>query len=140
MQYISNSLEETAQIATNLGSSLKPGSVLALCGDLGVGKTTFTQSLARSLGIDRNLQSPTFIIMRQYDLPGGGGVFNHLDLYRTSGPDDLKAFDMEELFSDKTAYTIIEWPEKIADILPEHTIKIYFEITGENTRKITINI
>jgi len=136
---ISHSPTETSKLAQDLASQIKPGSILALCGDLGSGKTTFTQSLAKALGITQRVTSPTFILMRQYPLPQSSGMFYHLDLYRIGSPEDIKSIDLEELIAEGTNIIVIEWPEKIETILPPHTLKIYFKTTSATTREITLS-
>ena len=138
MQFSSSSPEQTHQIAANLLQSLKPGTILALHGDLGAGKTTFSQGFAKALGLNNRIQSPTFNIIRQYPIPESKGVFNHLDLYRLTGGADLKSLELSEVFTETDSSTLIEWPEKILDELPEHTIHLYFTQTGEDVREITI--
>lgn len=135
---ISQSTTDTLKIAQDLANNTKSGVVIGLYGDLGAGKTTFTQGLAQALGVIQPVKSPTFTIMNQYPLPTGKGNFYHLDLYRIKSINDIKSLDLEELIQENIHIIVIEWPEKIADLLPSNTIKIYFKTLSENQRSITI--
>ena len=89
-EFISNSTEETKSIAKEISKNLKTGDVLALYGDLGSGKTTFTSYLVHHLGIENRVQSPTFVIARRYSNEGSLVTVNHLDLYRLTSLDEVK--------------------------------------------------
>ncbi len=132
MESITKSTEETKKLAIELAKKTKKGSVLALYGDLGSGKTTFTRFFVEALGLKSRVQSPTFVVARKY------GYINHVDLYRLTDEKEAKDIGIEEILTDSDSITLIEWPEIIENILPEKTIKIYFEYIDENTRKITI--
>ena len=139
MEATVHSTEETKNVAYELGRHLKPGDVLALYGDLGSGKTTFTAFLAEALGMQTRVQSPTFVIARTYR--GGDGDIkevNHIDLYRFTSYGEVENIGLSEFFSEKHTITIIEWPEIADKILPEKTIKINFEDLGGNMRKIRL--
>ena len=128
-----NSPEETEQIASALARSLPPGSVVALYGDLGAGKTVFARGFARGLGITEPLSSPTFTIAQEYPVPGGGNLY-HLDLYRIDNSDAALAFGVDEFLNDPDARILLEWPERIEDILPEGTIRISISHAGDEKR------
>ena len=132
MENITKSTEETKRLAVELAGKIQKGSVLALYGDLGSGKTTFTRYFVEALGLKNRVQSPTFVVARRY------GDVNHVDLYRLTNEEEARDIGIEEMLSDQNSITLIEWPEIIENILPEKTIKIYFEYIDENTRKITI--
>lgn len=137
---ITNSSQETEEFGQEVAKRLKPGTVLALYGDLGSGKTTFTKGLAKGLGITDRITSPTFIIMRDYDLPSQDNArLHHLDLYRMKSDDDLKSLDLNELINEEKNIFVIEWAEKADQESLKNAIKISFEVTGDTTRKITIN-
>ena len=130
---------ETEAFAAKLAASLPFGSVLALYGNLGAGKTVFARGFARGLGIMEPISSPTFTIVQEY--PVNGKYFFHLDLYRIDNSDAAYAFGIDEFLYDQNAMTLLEWPERIEDILPEKTIKLTVEHAPEITdesRKITI--
>ncbi|KKT69121.1 MAG: hypothetical protein UW64_C0004G0043 [Microgenomates group bacterium GW2011_GWC1_44_37] len=124
--FVSSSTEETQEIAGRLASGLEKGTTLCLYGSLAAGKTTFTQGLAYFFGISR-LVSPTFIIMRQYPVNSHPVIktLYHLDLYRLNSIEEIKAFDVEEIWSDPTNLLVIEWPEKfLSAILLERESKV----------------
>ncbi len=138
--------------AKNKEQSTKKAVVVALSGDLGSGKTTFLQGFAKSLGINQRILSPTFILMRQYDiklkakssLRAGPEaklkVFYHIDLYRleNSVEKELVNLGFNEITSDPSNIIAIEWAEKAEDVYSKDTIWIKFESKGENMRKISI--
>ncbi len=112
------SREETEKLGCRLAKLLKPSDVIALEGDLGAGKTTFAKGLAKGLGIQRVVNSPTFTIIKEYegDLP-----LYHMDVYRLEGQDEDLGFD-EYFFGD--GVTVVEWAQFIQDLLPEEHLKI----------------
>ncbi len=118
---------ETQKYGEKLASKLKNGGVLCLYGDLGAGKTTLVQGLAKGLGIKRRITSPTFIIARKYN------NFWHIDLYRLDNADTL---GLPEIFADPKNIVIIEWPEIIKKVLPEHYIKIRIKDLNNDRRQI----
>lgn len=137
--YISTTFEETREIAEDLAKKIETGTTICLYGELAAGKTTFTQGLGKAFGIQR-LISPTFLIMRQYSIKDHPTIktFYHLDLYRLNSIDDIKAFDLEEIWSSPENLLVIEWPEKLKDSLPKDRINVYFKANGENEREIKI--
>ena len=134
---ITSSFKETQKVGEDFARQLKGGEVLALYGDLGSGKTTFIQGLAAGLGIERPIISPTFIIMRTYNLKTQNSkVFYHIDLYRINGEEDVQSLGLLELMGDKQNIVAIEWPDKIENLLPENRINIYFEYLEDDRREI----
>ena len=124
-----NSLEETKQLAQKIGSKIQGKTLILLNGELGAGKTSFTQGLALGLEISKNVSSPTFTLMKNYN---GRLPLNHIDAYRLEGhPQDL-GFD--ELF-DEDSVTVIEWPLYLMDDLPESCLKVNIEV-GEGDCRI----
>lgn len=121
--------EETMEIAQNIESEKFPGMVICLTGDLGSGKTVFTKGFAHALGIDENITSPTFNIIKEYT--GGESELYHMDLYRLNG--DVKNLGLDEYFS-KEGIVIIEWADMIEDYLPENRLEIKFKVVDEDTR------
>ena len=112
--------------------------VVGLYGDLGAGKTTFTKGVAKALGIFEVIASPTFVIMKIYEL--SEQLFKHLvhiDAYRLEKSSELKHLGWSEIIYDPENLVLVEWPEKVADIMPEHT-KIQFMHTDEHTREVEI--
>lgn len=144
MEIITKSLDETKKLAIKLAHKLKPKDVVALYGDLGSGKTTFTRFLVEALNINVRVQSPTFVLLRKYSAVNAGdtnqdiNTVYHLDLYRLQNTSDLSELGLEELFEDKTALTIIEWPEIAQGLLPKETINIKFETLTDGTKRISL--
>lgn len=136
-QIETHSYEETEALARKIASDLPAGSVIALYGDLGAGKTVFARGFARGLGITEPVSSPTFTIVQEYTAPSGINLY-HLDLYRIDNPDAALAFGVDEYLYDRGAVTLLEWPERIEDILPPHTIRISIEHAGGDLRRITL--
>lgn len=141
---ITKSFKETQQLGFDFAKKLQGGEVLALYGDLGSGKTTFIQGLAAGLGIDRPIISPSFIIMRTYELRLKSKDvrlknFYHVDLYRINDANDVQGLGLLDLIGNSENIVAIEWPDKIENILPENKIAITFEYLEEDKRKIKIN-
>lgn len=135
--------KETQQFGEEFAHTLKPGDTVLLYGDLGFGKTTFVQGVAKGLGVEKRIISPTFVIVRHYKIatshqPLAIRSFYHIDLYRVETESDLKGIGMEEILRDKIAIKLIEWPEKLGSIQPKNHISVSFEYIVENERKISI--
>lgn len=137
---ISKSLEETAELARKFLTSLTLGTrarVVGLSGDLGSGKTTFVQNLARALGAGDNITSPTFVIEKIYKLTGQKFArLVHVDAYRLENGEELSRLGFAELLADRNNLIVIEWVERVVDILPEYQ-KVNFKFIDENTREIS---
>ena len=157
MEIITKSASQTQKLGEKIGRDLKPPVVIALYGDLGSGKTTFIQGLAKGLGIKKRITSPTFVFIRQYEISlprspfghlGGGeattstparcDVFYHVDLYRIEKKDKVQNLGLEEIFSESQAVVAIEWAEKIKEILPKKRINLWFKYLNQNERKIIV--
>ena len=134
MEFITKSPEETEAVGEALGKVLTPGAVLAYTGDLGAGKTAFTRGLARGLGADEQVTSPTYTIVNEY-LSGRMPLF-HFDMYRLSSEEDLWDIGWED-YLDRGGVCAVEWSERVADAM-EDAIQIRIEKLGENTRRITV--
>jgi tRNA threonylcarbamoyladenosine biosynthesis protein TsaE len=142
MEVFTKSATETAKFGQKIANNLKGGEVLCLYGGLGSGKTTFIQGLAESLGVRKRVLSPTFIIMREYQIRGRKRKverFYHIDLYRIKNKEDVEVLGLEEIWSNPENIVAIEWAEKIKEILPKKRIDIYFEYVSENQRKISLS-
>lgn len=126
------SLQETEDFALKLASLLKSGDIITLEGDLGAGKTAFTKSLAKGLGVKRTVSSPTFTILKQY---AGNLDLNHLDVYRLENSDEDIGFD--ELFESE-AVSVIEWAQFIPDYLPENRLEITIRRQSEEARTLEL--
>ncbi len=133
---ITCSESETSAFARSIGEKLQEGDILALSGELGSGKTCFTGGLARGLGVSENYQitSPTFTLINEY--PAKYKLY-HFDVYRLTDYSDMEDLGYEEYFAGK-GVVVIEWAEKIAQIIPQTAIFINFEYIDDNKRKITI--
>ena len=135
--YISNSPQETEKIAQEFAKELTGGEVIAFIGNLGMGKTCFTRGLAKGLGINEPITSPTFTIVNEYY---GKFTLYHFDVYRIDDPDEMYEIGYDE-YIDGDGVCVIEWPQLIDEILPEkryniHISKNYDE--HDDYRKIII--
>jgi tRNA threonylcarbamoyladenosine biosynthesis protein TsaE len=130
--FISSSVIETRRFAEKLANHVNAGDVLALEGDLGAGKTTFAQGLAKGLGITEQIDSPTFTILKTYD---GRIPLYHMDVYRVDSTDDF--FDLEEYLYGE-GVCLVEWASKVSEILPEETIFLEIKVLEDGRRKIAI--
>lgn len=138
---ISNNYLQTQKIAEDFAKTLKGGEIVCLYGDLGAGKTTFTQGLARGLGVKNRIISPTFIIVRKYNIKNSNlsqnvKVFYHIDLYRVEDEKELDNLGMDEILADKNAVVVIEWAEKLGKKMPEKRVDIYLDNLDDNERQI----
>lgn len=146
MEVITKNAKETQKFAYEIADRIvkrtqnkEPrgnGTVVALSGDLGAGKTTFVQGFAKALDVESRIISPTFILMRRYPLENG--ILYHLDAYRIDKNEkqEVESLGLPEIWNTKGNIVLIEWAEKIAKFLPEDTIWIEFEYLDEDTRKI----
>ena len=135
MEITVNNLDETQQIGKIIGRCLDRGDVLCLDGDLGVGKTSLTQFIAREFGVDEYITSPTFTIIKEYE---GRLPFYHMDVYRLDSADDMHDLGYEEYIYSE-GVTVIEWAEKIKEILPEERININIKRVDDNRRILYID-
>ena len=131
-----NSLEETWRLAAEFAKDLKPGDVVCLEGDLGAGKTTFTQGLAKALGVPGRVTSPTFCIVQEHP---GEVLLVHMDLYRLHGEEDVEAIGWEDYLA-RGAILVVEWPERAGSLIPPEARHITFIHRGEDLRTICIDI
>ena len=131
----SHSAAETEALGARLAERLGPGDVVALTGELGAGKTCFTQGLARGLGVAGRAVSPTFVLINEYR---GRLPVHHVDAYRTESLTELLDLGLDELFSGD-GVTIVEWADKLLPLLPAHTVHVHIEGVGDEVRTITLN-
>ena len=142
MTHISKSLEETKKIAHDFLITVDVADravVVALAGDLGSGKTTFTKAVAEELGVADTITSPTFVIEKINEL--SSQKFKHLihiDAYRLERAEELVHLGWNEIISDPSNLILIEWPERVPGIIPENARKISFKFIDETTREISI--
>ena len=132
------SREDTLQIAYQMAADAQPGQIYALIGDLGVGKTVFTKGFARGLGIDEPVSSPTFTILQIYE--EGRLPLYHFDVYRIEEPEEMEEVGFDDyIYGDGVC--LIEWANRIEEILPDETIYVVIEKNlekGTDYRKITV--
>lgn len=138
---ISRSLGETERIAADFVRDITPESktatVVCLSGDLGSGKTTFTKAVAKALGIADTVTSPTFVIEKIYELSGQQFSFLiHIDAYRLERGEELVRLGWNEIISDPKNLILIEWPERVQEIIPQHARTIRFRGIDEESREI----
>lgn len=137
------SVEETWDLARKLAAELRPGDVVCLEGDLGAGKTTFTQGLAAAMGVRGRVTSPTFCIVQEHAAdPSAGGpvpLLVHMDLYRLHGEDDVLAIGWEDYLA-RGAVLVVEWPERAEGLVPASARHVAFHHLGEESRLIAIDI
>lgn len=134
MKWLSHDEKETKALGAMLAGKVRKGDVVSLRGSLGAGKTVFAKGFAEALGIGEAIVSPTFTLVQDYE---GSMKLYHLDLYRLSGEDEFESMGGEDyLYSD--GVTLIEWSEKIDDMLPEGTWYVDITIGDDLTRTVTI--
>jgi tRNA threonylcarbamoyladenosine biosynthesis protein TsaE len=143
MEYLSHSEEETAKIAVEfvqkLVSKSEGATVLGLYGELGAGKSSFTRALAGELGVKEKIQSPTFVIMKNYTLNASPFTFLvHIDAYRLEKEEELEKLGWKEIITNKTNLVVVEWAERVEKILPKDFVRINFEHVSDNERRIRI--
>lgn len=148
MEIFTKSFFQTKKLGQILGKEIlkspqkQKALILGLKGDLGGGKTTFLQGLAKSLRIKEKILSPTFVIMRKFQIPNLKGDFKnfyHIDCYRIQKPKEILDLGFKKIISDPKNIVAIEWAEKIKKILPKETIWINFDFINKKTRKIEID-
>ncbi|HYK08115.1 MAG TPA: tRNA (adenosine(37)-N6)-threonylcarbamoyltransferase complex ATPase subunit type 1 TsaE [Candidatus Eisenbacteria bacterium] len=143
MKVHTNSAQETQHAGKIFAKKLVGGDTILLYGNLGAGKTTFVQGLAKGLGIEKRIISPTFIIVRRYEVLNSSSSeqsesrssrqartikwLYHIDLYRTQTEDDVKGLGIDEILQEKDAIVAIEWPEKLGSFLPKKRWELRFE-------------
>ena len=134
-----NTAEETFALGVRLGQAAKAGEVYCLEGDLGAGKTVFAQGFAQGLGIDEAVNSPTFTILQSYE--GGRLPFYHFDAYRIGDVEEMEEIGYEDCFYGE-GVSLVEWPQLIAEIIPEDACRIGIEKDlerGTEYRRITVS-
>lgn len=144
MEIFIKNLEELEGFAKSFLLKLKPHEskaiVVALSGDLGSGKTAFVKAVAKTLGVTETVSSPTFVIMKYYQLKTiDYRLLIHIDAYRLKNGAELLRLRFDELLDDPQNIIFIEWPEHVADALPKDVNKIFFQFIDETTRKISFS-
>ena len=144
MKYVSNSIEDTQKLATQLAEKSAKGGigplVFALMGELGAGKTMFVKAFAKALGVESPVTSPTFILMRPYEIAFGRyKMLYHIDAYRIDSYEDFSPAGLGEILDDDDSVVIIEWADRVRELIPDNAIWIHIKHTGENTREIEVS-
>ncbi len=138
-KFITNSAGETCQLAKEILKKYKNHHIFLLEGELGSGKTTFVQGIAKELGISGKIQSPTFVLEKRYNIKHK--IYNqliHIDLYRLK-TSDWTVRDLAEIFSNKDSLVIVEWSDRLGKYKPNKYLNIAFKYIDKNLRKIKIN-
>lgn len=140
---VTHSLEETQKLAKEWLASLTQktdeATIVGLYGNLGSGKTTFTQAVAKELGIKEVITSPTFVIEKLYETKHKNFArLIHIDAYRLESGKELQVLDFEQLVDNPNNLILIEWPENVKEILPENHLKIFCEFVDESSRKFEV--
>jgi len=144
MKIISKSLKETESIARDFLEKISlslhdTALVIGLYGDLGSGKTTFVQDIAKIFGVKEFVTSPTFVIEKIYNIshPAFKKII-HIDAYRIDSSKELLVLGWEDIINDEKNLILLEWPERVAEILPKNHAKVYFKFVSESEREIEI--
>lgn len=138
-EFITKSAEETQNLAVSLAQKYKQGVIITLLGPLGAGKTTFVQGFAKGLGIKSKLISPTFILVKEYQLPyQSDAKLYHIDLYRLENQQQIMDLGLTDLFNNPQNIILIEWAEKLTNLPKKPVTKINLEYVSETDRKITV--
>ena len=130
---ITRSAKETRKLGESLAERLKPGDVLLLEGDLGAGKSELTRGIARGLGVEETVTSPSFTILNVYE--SGRCPLYHFDWYRLESSGELYELGMDEYLGGD-GIAVVEWPDRCPDAIPENSYRIILETLGENERNI----
>lgn len=142
MKFVCNTEEKLSDVVEELLKKIKRGDkavVIGLYGDLGSGKTTFTKYLAKKMGVDEVITSPTFILQKRFDID-----FNffknmyHIDMYRFEAEEELKCLNWQETISNPDNIVIVEWPDKVPNTMPDDIIRLYFTTVDETTREVEV--
>lgn len=128
--------DATEALGRALAAQLRPGDIVALYGDLGAGKTHLTRGLVGGLGGNPDdVSSPTFALVQTYR--ARGLAVHHIDAYRLDGPDAFRAIGGDEILDDSAAVTVVEWPERIAPLLPPETLRLVLRHGGDGVRSLS---
>lgn len=137
VDFMSSSVEATSDLAAKLADSIQAGAIILLDGPLGCGKTAFVRAFGKHLGVLGPIKSPTYTIVKSYDLPQKDYPMVHMDAYRLE-EGGQETVDLDAYLAQK-AVLLIEWPEFIAEFLPESYIHLIFSFDEGNNRKISIS-
>ena len=135
--FVSRSEADTEAAGAALAREVSPGTVVLLCGDLGAGKTVFSRGFARGLGVTEPVSSPTYTIVQEYEL-GSGSRLYHMDLYRIGDEHAALGFGVDEFLNEPGAISLVEWPERIAGLLPDDAVRVELKHRSPEEREIRI--
>ncbi len=135
MDLITRSPEETFCLGEKIGKHITPGTILALSGDLGAGKTALSQGIAKGLGITEPVVSPTFVLIQEYE--GGRLPLYHMDMYRLETEREFSQLGLEDYFNSD-GVIVIEWAERLGVLLPADHIAIHIQYVSDTERSIAI--
>lgn len=138
-KFFTKSPAETKELAAKIVKHLKSGIVLGLVGDLGSGKTVFVQGLAKALGVKKTVNSPTFVLMKIYELRKALHDIRHLvhvDAYRINNYQELLDIGLGEQINKKDSVVVIEWADKIKKLLPKKSLLIFFQLSKKTNERI----
>lgn len=138
VEFVSRGPEQTRRIGARLGQLLKGGETLCLEGNLGAGKTVLAQGIGRGWGAANPLISPTFVLVRQHQRPAGDQMLLHVDFYRLEDSSRVWGLGLEEWLENPDVVTMIEWPERAMEILPQERLWIHLDIVGDTRRHLLI--
>lgn len=134
---ITKSIAETQKLAAELVKEFLPGDIICLYGNLGSGKTTFVQGLAKALNVKDNVNSPSFVLQKEYDIQNGKKLI-HFDFYRLGDWREAEYIGFEDVLKDKKNLVVIEWPERVEKLLPPRRWNLFFKYLGASKREIKI--
>lgn len=135
LEFISHNAEQTIRLGQRLGEMLRPGDILCLYGALGAGKTAFARGVGRGWGAIPGVTSPTFVLVHEHTRQADDLRLIHVDAYRLAGPEDALTFGLDELLADRHP-VLIEWPERVAELLPAERLNITFNFLDSERRQI----
>ncbi len=138
LDFVSNSAVQTERLGVRLGELLEPSDLICLEGDLGAGKTCLARGISRGWGAVRSATSPTFTLVNEYPRASDNLPLFHLDCYRIQGPQDAISIGLDDIL-DQTGVVMIEWPERIADVLPPERLWIALRWTADTKRGICLS-
>ena len=132
--FVTKNETDTLKVASAFAMNLKPGSIVALTGELGVGKTVFARGVARAIGVKENVTSPSFTLINEYH---GDFVLYHMDFYRLNSVKEILDIGVEDYFYSNSV-CLVEWAEKMSDMFPENAIWVIIRYKENSHREITI--
>lgn len=137
-EYLTNSPAETKALGKKIARTLRGGEIICLSGDLGAGKTTFTQGLLEELGAQGPYTSPTFVVLKNYKGACRNLAIYHIDAYRISF-EDLLGLGFRDFAGKPQTVTIVEWPENVREVLPDDALNLKIEWLDETRRRLTFS-